>query len=312
MVVKHAGGVEVWRGTVNTWECDEMGHMNVRFYVARAVEGLAGLALELGMAGALRARTEATLLLKWLHIRYLKEARAGAPLHLSAGLLDVDEGGATVLLELLHSKSGEPCAAMTARVLHATARGPRLFPWSERLTAALDAMGRVQAPPHALAKGVTDIPEALTGSLARADELGLPVIGRGTIDSLECDVFGRWRADALMGRLSDAATHLFTSNRGKDRAPEDRRIGGAMLECRLIFARPAAAGDHFVIRSGISAVTDKIKTRIDWILDPVSGAPWAAMKAVAAAFDLDARRIHVLTDEQLRRAQAGVIKSLTL
>ena len=28
------GGLEVWRGGVNTWECDEMGHLNVRFYVA--------------------------------------------------------------------------------------------------------------------------------------------------------------------------------------------------------------------------------------------------------------------------------------
>jgi acyl-CoA thioester hydrolase len=310
--VTKVDGVEVWRGTVNTWECDEMGHMNVRFYVARAVEGVAGLAFELGMAGALRARSEATLLLRWLHIRFLKEARAGAPLHLTAGLLDVDEAGATVLLELLHSKSGEPCAAMTARVLHATARGPRLFPWSERLTAALDRMGRVDGPAHALPKGVTDVPEALSGSVGRAGELGLPVIGRGTIDILECDVFGRWRADAVMGRLSDAATHLFTSNRGKARAPEDPRIGGAMLECRLIFARPASAGDHFVIRSGISAVTDKIKTRIDWILDPASGAPWAGMKAVAAAFDLDARRIYTLNPEQLRRAQAGVIEGLTL
>ena len=42
------GGLEVWRGGVNTWECDEMGHMNVRFYVSRFIEGLAGLALRLG------------------------------------------------------------------------------------------------------------------------------------------------------------------------------------------------------------------------------------------------------------------------
>ena len=40
-------GIEVWRGCVNTWECDEMGHLNVRFYVARAMEGLVGLAAAL-------------------------------------------------------------------------------------------------------------------------------------------------------------------------------------------------------------------------------------------------------------------------
>ena len=33
-------GLEVWRGSVNTWECDQMGHLNVRFYVARSAEGL--------------------------------------------------------------------------------------------------------------------------------------------------------------------------------------------------------------------------------------------------------------------------------
>ena len=115
-----------------------------------------------------------------------------------------------------------------------------------------------------------------------------------------------------MGRLSDAATHLFTSQRGKEPTAEGPRIGGALLECRVIFARPAGAGDHFVIRSGISAVTDKIKTRVDWILDPISGAPWAAMKGVAAAFDLETRGIYTLNAEQLRRAQAGVIAGLTL
>jgi len=29
--------IEVWRGGVNSWELDEMGHMNVRYYGARAV-----------------------------------------------------------------------------------------------------------------------------------------------------------------------------------------------------------------------------------------------------------------------------------
>ena len=28
--------LDTFRGSVNTWECDEVGHMNVQFYVARA------------------------------------------------------------------------------------------------------------------------------------------------------------------------------------------------------------------------------------------------------------------------------------
>ena len=43
--------VEVWRGGVASWECDQMGHLNVGFYVAKSMQGLAGLAAELGMPG---------------------------------------------------------------------------------------------------------------------------------------------------------------------------------------------------------------------------------------------------------------------
>ena len=45
-------GLEVWRGGVNTWECDRMGHLNVRFHVAHAAEGLVGLAAGLGLPRA--------------------------------------------------------------------------------------------------------------------------------------------------------------------------------------------------------------------------------------------------------------------
>ena len=56
--------VEVWSGGVNTWECDEMGHMNVRFWVAKAQEGLAGLAAQLGMPRAFAGDGEATVIVR--------------------------------------------------------------------------------------------------------------------------------------------------------------------------------------------------------------------------------------------------------
>src|SRR2546421_309752 len=67
--------VEVWRGSVAMWECDAMGHLNVGFYVAKSVEGLAALAAELGMPGAFAADARATLIVREQHIRFLREAR---------------------------------------------------------------------------------------------------------------------------------------------------------------------------------------------------------------------------------------------
>ena len=44
-----SGMLTCYRGGVNTWECDEMGHMNVRFYVTKAEEGLGVFASALGL-----------------------------------------------------------------------------------------------------------------------------------------------------------------------------------------------------------------------------------------------------------------------
>ena len=35
--------IPLWSGIANTWDCDEMGHMNVRVYVEKAMEGLGSL-----------------------------------------------------------------------------------------------------------------------------------------------------------------------------------------------------------------------------------------------------------------------------
>ena len=87
-------GLEVWRGGVNPWQCDQMGHLNVRFYVAHAVEALAGLAAALGMTRAYSPHATSTLVVREHHIRFLKEARVGDPLHMTVGVLDFGDTGA--------------------------------------------------------------------------------------------------------------------------------------------------------------------------------------------------------------------------
>ena len=109
-------GVEIWRGGLNTWECDEMGHMNVRFYVTRAMEGLAGLAAQLGLPHAFAPGAGATLLVRDQHIRFLRECRPGAALHMTGGVIEMGEEEAR-LLQLLNGNHqtdvipGTPIAA---------------------------------------------------------------------------------------------------------------------------------------------------------------------------------------------------------
>ncbi len=129
MTAQSLPGVEIWRGGVNTWDCDEMGHMNVRHYVVRAQEGLIGMAAELGLPHAFSPHANATLLVKEQHIRFLREAHAGAPLYMLGGVIEMSACEARILQLLIHPASGELAATFQTTVVHATPRDGQPFPW---------------------------------------------------------------------------------------------------------------------------------------------------------------------------------------
>jgi acyl-CoA thioester hydrolase len=307
--------VEVWRGGVNTWECDEMGHLNVRFYVARAMEGLAGLAAELGMPQAFCATAASTLLLRELHIRFLREARPGAALHMTGGVISLAENEAWVLLELLHTRSNQPAATFQLRVAHVTPRDVRPFAWPRRVREHAEAL-LVDVPPHAATRSVSLEPVESLASLERADALGLKRTGRGVLSPAECDVFGRMRPEIFMGRISDGVGLLVEPIREAllaslgEAAPA--RLGGAALENRLIYLGWPRAGDQIMLRSGLAGVDGRTQRLVHWLLDPVTGAPWATTEAVATNFDLDARKIVPITEAARAAISPLVVEGLTL
>ena len=124
--------IEVWRGSVATWECDSMGHLNVGFYMSKAMEALIGLAAELGMPQAFAPHADTSLIVREQHLRFLREARFGAQLYIEAGVLEMGEDEARVLLLMRHH-DGELAASVQMLVAHATSREGRAFPWPDRV-----------------------------------------------------------------------------------------------------------------------------------------------------------------------------------
>ena len=308
-------GVEVWRGGVNTWECDENGHMNVRFYVARAMEGLVGLAAELGLPHAFSPAANATLVVREQHIRFLREARVGAPLHMRASVTGMGETDARILLVLYHSGSGEPAATFQTVVAHVTpADEQRPFAWPQQARAKAQAL-TAPVPAYAASRSVGVAPFETRASLARADKLGLKLISTGAFDGQDCDVFGRMRAELFISRVSDGIPGLVSQTRAAilDSMPtRPASVGGAVLEYRLVQLQWPRAGDRFVIRSGLVGVDGRTQRMIHWMLDPATGSPWGVSEAVAVTLDLDTRKIIPLTDEAQAVLNGRAIQGLTL
>jgi acyl-CoA thioester hydrolase len=307
------GAAELWRGGVNTWECDEMGHMNVRFYVARMGEGLAGLARLLGMSDAFTPHAASSLMVLDHHLRFLREARAGAPLYMTGGIVEMDDTMATIVLSMFHGRTGEPAATALARVAHVNPESGRAFPWPKRAREAARGL-TVEVPAYAAPRSLKRDVTAPQASMVRAADLNLVCIGRGAVKPQDCDVYGRMRPEEFIGRVSDGVPTLLGRVRTAvaDAAVEKpARVGGAVLEYRLRYLGWPKPGDHLEIRSGLAAVEEKTQRMVHWMLDPVSGRPWGSAEAVAVNFDLDARKIIPIAPQARAALESYIVKDLT-
>lgn len=284
----------VWRGCVNAWECDEMRHMNVRFYVAKWAEAMGATAAAIALPHAFRDNAASTLLPEEQHIRFHAEAREGAPLSMTARVLDIGETSARFLHELLHA-DGRPAATFVTRVRHADASHGHAFAWSRRSRERLEAL-RGALTDAAAARSIDLERTPADASRAAAETFGLPTIGLGMVTAVETGAFGRARPETFIGRISDSVPNLLSQWReetAKAAGAADgvaKEPGAAVVEFRLLYRAWPRMGDLFEVRSGITEVASKTQRLVHWVVDPVSGAPWFTGEAVVLSFDLKTRK----------------------
>jgi acyl-CoA thioester hydrolase len=306
-------GVEIWRGGVTPWQCDEMGHMNVRFYLAAANEGLANLAALMGMPRAFTPGASSTLLLQEHHVRFLKEARPGAGLVMTGAVVAMGENTATLLLLLFHA-SGEPAAAITAKVLHVTPRDMRPFPWTRAAREMAPGL-MTQAPDFALPRSVSLAPVTTGASLKAADAFGLDRAATGAVTPADCDVFGRMLPELMLARIYASVGHILRGSQEamlKAQPDLEGRLGGAAVEYRVVYHAWPGAGERLEMRSGHKELTGKYRRVIHWLLDPTSGRPWASAEMVSLFLDLKARRSLTLPEASLGAMGIEPIAALDL
>lgn len=293
----------LYLGSVNTWECDEGGHLNVRFQYERALFGLAHLARALGMPRAFASGAGATLVVRDAHVRFLKEARPGEPLILHGGIVSMAENKATLCLDMRHA-DGAPASAFTLKVSHVDTRDFRPFAWSKRTQAAAQVL--MCAPPaHAGARSIDRDAAPSDISLARAKAAGALHIGSTLIQPADCDAFGRMRGEHVFGRVSDSVPNLLAASRRE--IAGQSTPAGAVVEARLVFRRWPRPGDLIEIHSGIVEVGEKTQRIVHWLCDPHSGAAWASMEAVALTFDVATRKTIAPSAEARAALQKRVI-----
>jgi acyl-CoA thioester hydrolase len=301
----------LYQGAVNTWECDQNGHLNVRFHLERAIIGLAHLAAALDMRQAFTAEAGATLAPLDLHIRFIKEAHANAALSMRGGVIEFGEQEGVVCMDMRHS-DGAPGTTFRLRVSHVEPFVMRQFPWSSRTQAAAKRLA-CALPDHAKARSIDLSRTPGEATLARAQTLGAQRIGASAVTPDQCDAFGRLRADHIFGRVSDSVPHLFAEwRREAAAAGAPTSLAGAVVEARIAFRRWPRAGDLIEIHSAVVEALPKTTRIVHWLLDPCTGAAWATVEAVAVTFDMHTRKVAELPAALLASRQARAIAAMAI
>lgn len=296
----------LYQGSVNAWECDDGGHLNVRFQLERAMAGLAHMAQALEIPRAFSENAGSTLLLKEAHIRFLREARPGAPLVMHGGVVKIDASEALLCLDMRHA-DGAPASAFTLRVAHVETRALRPFAWSARTLAAAKRIA-CKLPAHAAPRSIDLSRPPSHAARQGAIDLGAARIGGAFVTPDQCDAFGRLRGEHFVGRVSDSVPNLLAQWRqDAAQANGEAAPAGAVVEARLAYRRFPRAGDLIEVHSGIVEVGEKTLRLVHWICDPASGAAWASMEAVALTFDTKTRKTIAPSAEARARLSKQIV-----
>lgn len=123
--------IPLWQGSCNQWDCDEMGHMNVRIYVEKQLEGLVAFAHELAMPEAFRQNSPSTVVPVDQHIRFVREVLPGKPISMQGCVLEYGECDAVIYQELRHTDGALAAAFGPGSGILTRPRASR-FPGQER------------------------------------------------------------------------------------------------------------------------------------------------------------------------------------
>jgi acyl-CoA thioester hydrolase len=126
------------KGTVFPWHCDEMGHMNVMWYVGKFDEATRHFFHELGITPTFVRETRRGMAAVEQTIQYKRELHAGDIVSVHSVLLEIKDKSVRFAHEMRNVDTGEIAAATTLTAVHfdTVARRACAFPDSVRQKAA--------------------------------------------------------------------------------------------------------------------------------------------------------------------------------
>ena len=302
--------LHTYAGEAVNWECDELGHLNMRHYMTKVHQARQFFFINLGLVNSFRADADSTVRVSEFTIRYLKESRPGARLRIETGLLSLGETEAELVHIMTHF-DGTISAAITEKVDHIYLRTGNAFAWPSRVKSAAESK-LAERPAAALPRGLPD--ENLAPLAPRRDVLiehGATQIGAGVFQPAEFDIFGAVTPHAILGRVTESVGNFYALwPEIHDGLYSGGTTSGALLELRCHIHNRATAGEALEVYSSVQGANPYTRQAAHHLVDPVSGESWASLTGSACLFDLETRKLIKTPKDQVARLNALALPQL--
>jgi len=281
-------------------EIDALGHMNVRFYGARALASTDRLLAELGVsAGDFGATTPLVYELPGLFTRYQREQHTGSPLLVMGGLLDVSDEGLRFYHELRNPERDELAASFVhdLRLRVPGEEEPLEIPDSVRKE--LEA-SRIEFPEQGRPRSIDLDRAPVAPSFDDAIADGLAFRMPRPVEANDCDAEGRlsaemrpfymWGGDPIPPLSRVDGPPLVE-------LPDGEKMGWASMETRSVMVEQPVAGMRVQSFCATVEIARKTNLRRYWVYDVDTKRLLLSNEVVELALHLGQRRAIEIPEE---------------
>ena len=288
-------------------EIDSLGHLNVRFYLARVDRANRVLLNALGLGVSALETQAATLRRIDTYCKFRREQFEGADLTVHGGVLQTTGAQVRCYYEIRNAARDEIAATFVTGTIMAdrTSRQLLELPLSAR---QVNEQYGVQIPTYAQPRSLSldpprlDIPfTTLMERIGESVEFGMTGRREGMIEASDCGPDGVLRDDVelmfvMFRKQMEQMEQMDVKAFGPpvQHTDEGHRFAWAMLETRNIEVTRPRAGDAVVWIGADVGIAEKSRQSRRWAFVKNTGQLLSIHDSVGIAMDLDARRAIVI------------------
>jgi acyl-CoA thioester hydrolase len=290
------GYVEIGRGHVWPWQCDQAGHMNVHHYIGLVSDGTFHMRRHLGIPT--QPRGDINFIAGAVHMRFLKELRSGGVYVVEGAITEVTERRFELQAEVLDAAAGEIAAHVSVQNICFDTATRRSAPFPDDWRGRIEEM-RV-APRTELRPASTGIEIA-----APPEHPATPFeTARLATHPWHCDQFGHVNVRFYLEWARGTAGFMWREMGMPWPELYTQGYSTAALEQTVRFTRELRAGVPVRIESGVLETTEKTLRFGHRLVNEATGATAALFDVRACMIDRHARRATALPPRLREAAEA--------